>query len=175
VLRQRPPPGGTLSTLALLEAPLQRAVSQGEFHAYRAAVDRLAVLEVLAPSPPPSLREAFRLAEKAVVRVVTDDGGWAAARTAADGIHGGRPTAAVTSDPLQPEATAESLGRLTSREREVLSMLAEGSANRQIAETLGISSKTVMHHTVAIYRKLGVKGRTEAAAWAIRAGLTATG
>jgi DNA-binding CsgD family transcriptional regulator len=40
---------------------------------------------------------------------------------------------------------------------------------------LGISSKTVMHHTVSIYRKLGVRGRAEAAAWAARAGMAPGG
>ena len=49
-------------------------------------------------------------------------------------------------------------------------MLVDGAGNREIALALGISSKTVMHHTVAIYRKLGVRGRTEAATWAVRTG-----
>ena len=44
-------------------------------------------------------------------------------------------------------------------------MLVDGAGNQEIAQALGISSKTVMHHTVAIYRKLGVRGRTEAATW----------
>jgi DNA-binding CsgD family transcriptional regulator len=33
-----------------------------------------------------------------------------------------------------------------------------------------VSTKTVMHHTMAIYRKLGVRGRAEAVAWALRSG-----
>ena len=55
----------------------------------------------------------------------------------------------------------------------MLLLLVDGAANREIADALGISSKTVMHHTVAIYRKLGVRGRTEAATWAVRTGLHA--
>ena len=35
-----------------------------------------------------------------------------------------------------------------------------------------MSPKTVMHHSVSIYRKLGVRGRGEASAWAFRSGLT---
>lgn len=60
---------------------------------------------------------------------------------------------------------------LTTRQREVLCWLATGSTNQNIADALSISTKTVMHHSVAIYRKLGVRGRAAAAAWAVRAGL----
>jgi DNA-binding NarL/FixJ family response regulator len=42
--------------------------------------------------------------------------------------------------------------------------------NKEIAALLGVSQKTVMHHTVAIYQKIGVRGRSETVAWAIRAG-----
>jgi predicted ATPase/DNA-binding CsgD family transcriptional regulator len=55
---------------------------------------------------------------------------------------------------------------LTPREREVLGAMASGRTNREIADLLGMSTKTVMHHTVAIYRKLGVRGRAGATAWA---------
>jgi len=78
-----------------------------------------------------------------------------------------RSAPAVTSLPASSQ--------LTTREREVLLFLVDGAANREIADALGISSKTVMHHTVAIYRKLGVRGRTEAATWALRTGLTPSG
>ena len=57
---------------------------------------------------------------------------------------------------------------LTPRERQVLEILATGATNKEIAETLGISAKTVMHNAAAIYQKLGVRGRAEAAAWAVR-------
>jgi len=60
---------------------------------------------------------------------------------------------------------------LTPREAEVLGQLARGGTNRDVAATLGITPKTVMHHTMAIYRKLGVRGRAEATAWAFRHGL----
>ncbi|WP_200807853.1 LuxR C-terminal-related transcriptional regulator [Demequina sp. NBRC 110056] len=55
---------------------------------------------------------------------------------------------------------------LTAREEAVLAALAEGLSNKQIAARLLITPKTVMHHTSAIYRKLGVTGRAGAAAWA---------
>ena len=53
---------------------------------------------------------------------------------------------------------------LSVREREVLSLLAAGLTNREIAETLVISAETVKKHTGSIYGKLGVNNRTEAAA-----------
>ena len=58
--------------------------------------------------------------------------------------------------------------RLTDRQREVVKLLARGLTNKEIAQTLGITPKTVMHHTVAIYQDLGVRGRSETVAWAIR-------
>jgi DNA-binding CsgD family transcriptional regulator len=60
---------------------------------------------------------------------------------------------------------------LTRREREVLALLAEGRTNRQIADELFISESTAGVHVSNILGKLGVTGRTEAAAVAFRAGL----
>jgi LuxR family maltose regulon positive regulatory protein len=53
---------------------------------------------------------------------------------------------------------------LSQRELEVLALMAAGLTNREIAERLVISPETVKKHTTAIYGKLGVKNRTEAAA-----------
>jgi predicted ATPase/DNA-binding CsgD family transcriptional regulator len=61
--------------------------------------------------------------------------------------------------------------RLTPREIDVLRLLARGDTNKDIAAALGLRPKTVMHHSVSIYGKLGVRGRAEAAAWAVRSGL----
>lgn len=69
---------------------------------------------------------------------------------------------------------AESLG-LTSRERDVLRLVAAGRTNRQIAEELFISPKTASVHVSNILAKLGVSGRGEAAAVAHRLGLFPTG
>ncbi len=60
---------------------------------------------------------------------------------------------------------------LTERELEVLRQIAAGDSNKDVAAALGIAAKTVMHHSVAIYRKLGVRGRAEATAYAYRHGL----
>jgi DNA-binding CsgD family transcriptional regulator/tetratricopeptide (TPR) repeat protein len=61
---------------------------------------------------------------------------------------------------------------LSNREREVLAQIARGRTNREIGERLFISQKTVGVHVGNILSKLGVSGRVEAAAVAIRLGLT---
>jgi DNA-binding NarL/FixJ family response regulator len=61
--------------------------------------------------------------------------------------------------------------QLTPREREVLAALARGRANREIARQLGVAEKTVKTHVSAILTKLGLQDRTQAALYAVRAGL----
>ncbi|MEV4558854.1 response regulator transcription factor [Kitasatospora sp. NPDC049285] len=81
---------------------------------------------------------------------------------------------------LQPELAAALLaedtpavpqgrgGNLTDREREVLSHIADGRSNREIARTLHLSEKTVKTHVSNILMKLDVADRTQAALWAVR-------
>ena len=57
---------------------------------------------------------------------------------------------------------------LTDREREVLMLLVEGLANKQIARRLGIGEKTVKNHLTRVFAALGVTDRTQAALWAER-------
>jgi DNA-binding CsgD family transcriptional regulator len=72
-----------------------------------------------------------------------------------------------------------SLGRvalpagLTEREGEVLAIVVSGASNRATAEQLFVSVKTVERHLLNGYSKLGVRTRTEAAAWVLRHGLAA--
>jgi DNA-binding NarL/FixJ family response regulator len=70
----------------------------------------------------------------------------------------------------QPATRANPAG-LTRREAEVLALLAEGLRNTQIAERLYLTPKTISHHVSAIYAKLGVDTRTEAALAASRLGV----
>jgi HD-GYP domain-containing protein (c-di-GMP phosphodiesterase class II) len=60
---------------------------------------------------------------------------------------------------------------LTDRELEVLLVLVRGQPNREIAEDLGISPKTVGHHVQHIYEKAGVRSRAAATVWAFEQGL----
>ena len=55
---------------------------------------------------------------------------------------------------------------LTDREREVLGLVRDGLANKQIARRLGISERTVKAHLTSVFQRLGVSDRTQAALWA---------
>jgi DNA-binding NarL/FixJ family response regulator len=60
---------------------------------------------------------------------------------------------------------------LTAREQEVLGLIVQGLTNRQIGQVLSVSPATVRTHVGHIIAKLGVSDRTQAAVWAVRAGL----
>lgn len=78
-------------------------------------------------------------------------------------------TTTGNSTPAGP-AHAQRAG-LSPREDQVLRLLAQGLRNKDIAAELGVSPKSVMHHTCSIYRKLGVRGRLEAVTTAAHQGL----
>jgi DNA-binding NarL/FixJ family response regulator len=61
---------------------------------------------------------------------------------------------------------------LTEREREVLTLIADGRSNREIARALVLSEKTVKTHVSNILMKLDLADRTQAALWAVRHGIT---
>jgi DNA-binding NarL/FixJ family response regulator len=74
------------------------------------------------------------------------------------------------------ESSGSSNGRrseysLTQREHDILALLAEGRSNREIAGRLYLSEKTVKAHLAAIFRKLGVTNRTQAAMMAVQMGV----
>lgn len=62
-------------------------------------------------------------------------------------------------------------GSLTQRETDILALLAEGKSNRDISRALYLSEKTVKAHLAAIFRKLGVTNRTQAAMAAVSMGI----
>jgi DNA-binding NarL/FixJ family response regulator len=82
--------------------------------------------------------------------------------------------------PITPRAAAELLAdrrarpddvELTPREREVLLLVIQGHANKQIARRMGISEKTVKGHLTNLFQRIGVADRTQAALWAERTGI----
>jgi two-component system, NarL family, response regulator LiaR len=72
---------------------------------------------------------------------------------------------------LAADGGADPLDRLTAREREVLVLIGRGFPNKRIAQELGVSEKTVKTHVGHVLAKLGVSDRTQAAVFAVRAGL----
>jgi DNA-binding NarL/FixJ family response regulator len=83
--------------------------------------------------------------------------------------------------PINPRAARQLLGarrttsavaaELTPRETEVLGLVRQGLANKQIARRLGISERTVKAHLTSAFQRIGVVDRTQAALWAERNGL----
>jgi NarL family two-component system response regulator LiaR len=74
----------------------------------------------------------------------------------------------VAAFPAQPPSSADDL---TARESEVLRLVARGLSNREIAETLVISEKTVKTHVSSLLSKLNLEARTQLAIYAIRHGM----
>jgi DNA-binding NarL/FixJ family response regulator len=74
--------------------------------------------------------------------------------------------------PVEQE-TLTSLAPLSERETEVLGLLAQGLTNKDIAQALFLSVRTVEAHLRGIFAKLGVSSRTEAALWAVQHGYSA--
>ena len=100
--------------------------------------------------------------------------------TEADDLRRAIKAAAAGQVQLSPKAAArlmrevrapDSPEALTEREVDVLRLLAQGQANKQIASNLRIGEKTVKTHVSNILAKLGVPSRTQAALYAVRIGL----
>ncbi|HSL34322.1 MAG TPA: LuxR C-terminal-related transcriptional regulator, partial [Candidatus Limnocylindrales bacterium] len=137
----------------------------------------------------PMLRELRELAGRALIRLpeavaalLDGDGSGLAAEpgglagtlpiAAGDGTDAAEPSALVRGVVGEKPATRADTFGLSRREHEVLALIAEGRTNREIGERLFISQKTVGVHVGNILSKLGVSGRVEAAAVAIRLGLS---
>jgi DNA-binding NarL/FixJ family response regulator len=132
----------------------------------------------IAESVPPALAHAY---EERIARARAELGDAAFDRAAAQG-NGLPATTAIEEayayisgkvDFVEPtdEPTERVSSPLTPRQHEVLLLLAAGHSNKQIAHALGVTAKTVTHHLSAVYETLGVRGRSEATAWAFRAGI----
>jgi DNA-binding NarL/FixJ family response regulator len=69
---------------------------------------------------------------------------------------------------VQLETETDMVKSLTKREIQILSLLVSGKSNLDISETLKLSEQTIKNHVTALYKKIGVKDRTQAAVFAIR-------
>jgi two-component system, NarL family, response regulator LiaR len=76
---------------------------------------------------------------------------------------------------LSERPATPAFDELTTRERDVLALIAQGRSNKRIALELGISEKTVKTHVGHVLAKLDVTDRTQAAVLAVQAGLVSTG
>ena len=104
--------------------------------------------------------------------------------TQADELRRAIRAAAAGQVQLSPQAAArlmrevrapESPEKLSDRETDVLRLVAQGKANKEIAHDLGITEQTVKSHVSSIFGKLGVASRTQAALHAIQVGLVSPG
>ena len=96
----------------------------------------------------------------------------AAVRAITAGLSVGKPSAiSFLSDEEAIDLDDPLIDPLTDRELEVLQLLAQGKANKQIALDLAISEHTVKFHVSSIYTKLGAANRTEAVRLGVRRGL----
>lgn len=78
---------------------------------------------------------------------------------------------ALRSSPTSQITHAKSADVLTKREREVVTLVANGLTNRDVAERLGLSEHTVKNYLLAIFEKLGVSTRVELALYTLRSQL----
>ena len=163
--------------LARAEAEYRRASGENDPQAWQTVLDEFGPAYVYE-----SARTRWRLAEALAEAGRRDEAAdqWRQAAETADKLKA-RPLRAALDDLARRAriGTAEAhgdgavLASLTSREREVLRLIAAGRSNREIASVLFIAPKTASVHVSNILAKLGAASRTEAAAIAHREGLTA--
>ena len=86
-----------------------------------------------------------------------------------------RSTAAGSHVSDEPATLPTTGVRLTSRELQVLRLVAAGSTNKEIASALGVAVSTLERHVANLYTKIGARGRADAIAYALRHGLVPLG
>ena len=134
--------GLSVATRLLQEMPSTRILMLSVYHQAEYVLEAVRIGAhgyLLKDSLPADLREA--------VRTVANGGTHFARALSSSG--------ASESPPLSPDTTA-SLGQLTQRERQVLTGIAEGHTNKEIAASLGLSPRTVESYRESLIRKLGI-------------------
>ena len=162
--------------LARAQAEYRRASGDNDPQAWQTVLDEFGPAYVYETA-----RTRWRLAEALAEAGRRDEAAdqWRQAQQTADKLKA-RPLRAALDDLARrarigtPEQHGDGavLASLTSREREVLRLIAAGRSNREIASVLFIAPKTASVHVSNILGKLGAASRTEAAAIAYREGLT---
>jgi DNA-binding NarL/FixJ family response regulator len=132
---------------------------------------RLVVLS--AADDPYSVRAAFVAGAqgyllKSASPLVVADG---VRRVLDGGVYADPSVASLLAAGLRSGPVAEGLSELSTREVEVLRLVADGRSNKEIGDTLGLSALTVKSHLARIARKLGTGDRAEMVALAMRAGV----
>ncbi|HKP30673.1 MAG TPA: response regulator transcription factor [Gemmatimonadales bacterium] len=134
--------GLSVATRLLHEMPSTRILMLSVYHQAEYVLEAVRIGAhgyLLKDTQPADLREA--------VRTVANGGTHFARALSSSG--------ASESPPLSPDTTA-SLGQLTQRERQVLTGIAEGHTNKEIAAGLGLSPRTVESYRESLIRKLGI-------------------
>ena len=139
-----------MEVLAKIRQPLISAL------AFRAELDRATrALRALRVVDDPVAVDPVPVAEACRDRDRADEGGG----------HVAASLASVHLLPVPCRAGAVTAAPLTQRESEVLALVAAGWTNHRVGRALGITERTVRKHVGNVYDKLGVSGRTAAAAW----------
>jgi len=132
------------------------------------------LLILIAESVPASLMAEVMAGEASVVTdAVSRDQLVSALRAVAGGLMVRNRATVPSAVPVRARAspTDDQSDALTPREHDILRLLGDGLANRDIAEALGLSDHTVKFHLRSIFAKLGAHSRTEAVSAAVRRGL----
>jgi DNA-binding NarL/FixJ family response regulator len=80
------------------------------------------------------------------------------------------PTDKVPADTAPPEARTPEAVHLSTRERQIVTLITMGCSNREVAARMGLRTQTVKNHLCRIYRKLGVPNRVQLAVFAVGRG-----
>jgi len=141
------------------DVPVIMLTSFDHAHYVRRALAEGAAGYMLKDATPEDLEQAIKVAMSGGGNVLSPK----VIQNLFDAIDGG------TSD--NGEGSHRPTSALTQRETDILSLLAEGRSNRDISRALYLSEKTVKAHLAAVFRKLGVSNRTQAAMAAVAMGI----
>jgi DNA-binding CsgD family transcriptional regulator len=168
--------------LALCEAEATRLDGQSDPEAWAGAAQEFEALSQPYDAAYARFREAEALLAgrkdvrraRSALQAAADTAGRLGARPLAAEIDGlaKRARIELLQERSSDAGTAPSSLGLTTREEEVLALIAEGLSNREIGARLFITPRTAGHHVSSILGKLGVGRRAEAAAEAVRQGIT---